>query len=233
MSGLRESCQKCARFATVPNTSVRLLTKTTKMPGPSWSLPAHKACPRACGTICDSCYAAKGCYAYRSTRNAQAVRFAWTVQSMKTADGREQWISTMVDAIRRSRAQYFRVHDSGDMFSVAYAECWYATARALPAVRFWIPTRAWQQPSGPLPVFDPLLGTLRKLAALPNVTVRPSALNFGDMPPVVAGLQAGSTAEMPDVFRARQCPAPSQGGRCGDCRTCWDARDVPVSYRRH
>jgi len=30
----------------------------------------------------------------------------------------------MVAAIRESGCRYFRVHDSGDMFSAAYAECW-------------------------------------------------------------------------------------------------------------
>jgi hypothetical protein len=136
----------------------------------------------------------------------------------------------MVAGIRQSGCSYFRVHDSGDMFNVAYAECWLAVCLALPDVRFWIPTRSWQQPSGPLPVFDPLLNTLRKLATLPNVTVRPSALNFGDSAPVVAGLHAGGTA---DCSQAHQCPAPLQGGNCGDCRTCWDAKETAVSYSKH
>src|SRR5215468_2647692 len=149
----RATCTK--RYATVPGTTVRLLTQTSKMPGPSWSLPAHRACPRANGTICDSCYAAKGCYRYSSTQNAQNARFAWTVESMRTAAGRQQWIAAMVAGIRESGCTYFRVHDSGDMFNVAYAECWYAVCQALPAVRFWIPTRSWQQPKSPLPVFDP------------------------------------------------------------------------------
>lgn len=238
MPGLEASSQKCARratkrFPTVPGTTVRLLTQTTKMPGPSWSLPAHKACPRANGTICESCYAGKGCYRYRSTQNAQAVRFDWTVRSMRTAAGRADWVSTMVAAIRQSGARYFRVHDSGDMFNAPYAECWLEVCQRLSTVRFWIPTRAWQQPCGVLPVFDPLLAVLRKLAALPNVTVRPSALDFGDLPPVVAGLHAGSTAEYSDLARVRECPAPKQGGHCGDCRTCWDSKGVPVTYRRH
>src|SRR5581483_7943609 len=182
--------------ATVPGTTVRLLTKTSKMPGPSWSLPAHKACPRANGTICDSCYASKGCYTWRTTKHAQSVRFAWTVESMRTLEGREQWIICMVVAIRQSGCRYFRVHDSGDMFNVTYAQSWLEVCRRLPEVRFWIPTRAWQQPACPLPIFDPLLNTLRELAGQPNVTVRPSALNFGDKAPSVAGLHAGSTAHM-------------------------------------
>jgi hypothetical protein len=107
MSDLLASSQKCARgaatsrkrIATVPGTSVRLLTQTSKMPGPSWSLPAHEACPRANGTICDSCYASKGCYRYNTTQNAQKTRFKWTVESMRTAAGREQWVGYMVEAI--------------------------------------------------------------------------------------------------------------------------------------
>src|SRR5215475_8326942 len=231
MSDLLASSQTSLRHATkpyaaVPGTTVRLLTKTSKMPGPSWSLPAHKACPRANGNICDSCYASKGCYRYNTTQNAQHARFAWTVESMRTPAGRNAWVEHMVSAIRDTGCKYFRVHDSGDMFNVAYAQCWLEVCRAMPEVRFWIPTRAWQQPAGPLPLFEPLLNVLRQLASLPNVTVRPSALNFGDYAPVVTGLHAGSTASMPDVFRARQCPAYSQGGNCGDCRTCWDSKDM-------
>lgn len=220
-------------YTAVPGSTVRLLTQTTKMPGPSWSLPAHRSCHRANGSICDSCYAANGCYGYRTTQNAQAVRFQWTRDAMKTPEGRSEWVATMTEAIRESGCDYFRVHDSGDMFSPAYAQCWLLIALNLPQVKFWIPTRTWQQPSGPLPVFDPLLGVLRAMAALPNVTVRPSALNFGDHAPRVQGLHAGSTASMPDVFRAKQCPARKQGGHCGSCRTCWDSKDVPVSYSKH
>src|SRR5215471_16433024 len=105
------------RYATVPGTSVRLLTQTSKMPGPSWSLPAHKACPRANGTICDGCYASKGCYRYSTTRNAQEVRFRWTVESVRTPEGRFVWIDTMAAAIAETGCKYFRVHDSGDMFN--------------------------------------------------------------------------------------------------------------------
>jgi hypothetical protein len=119
------------------------------------------------------------------------------------------------------------------MFNVAYAQCWFEVCKAMPEVSFWIPTRAWQQPIGPLPIFDPLLNVLRRLANLPNATVRPSALNFGDYAPTVAGLHAGSTAAMPDIFRAYQCPAYGQGGHCGECRACWDAKDMPISYCRH
>jgi len=244
MSDLLALSQNClhnagprqSRCAAVPGTTVRLLTQTQKMPGPSWSLPARRACPRANGTICDHCYADPnhgGRYGCHCVRNAQAARFAWTVESMRTTEGRQEWITHMIGAIRQTGCRYFRIHDSGDMFNVAYAKCWLEVCRQMPEVKFWIPTRAWQQPSGPLPVLDPLLNALRDLAECPNVTVRPSALDFGDHAPSVPGLQAGTTADMPDVFRARQCPAYAQAGQCGDCRLCWDAKQTPVSYRKH
>jgi protein gp88 len=221
------------RKVKVPGTNVTLLTQTSKMPGPSWSLPAHRACPSANGTICDSCYASKGCYQYNTTKNAQNARFAWTVVSMRSTEGREAWIAYMVATIRSSRCKYFRVHDSGDMFNLAYVHSWVEVCRRMPEVKFWIPTRAWQQPSGALPIFDPILAALCVLASLPNVVVRPSALNFGDHAPVVSGLHAGSTAAMPDVFRARQCPAYAQDGHCGDCRGCWEEKSTPISYCKH
>ena len=219
----------------MPGTRVALLTQTTKMPGPSWSIPAHKSCHRALGSICDNCYAGHGCYLYTTTRNAQAVRFAWTVESMRTLAGRRQWTDRMRYAIERTGAEWFRVHDSGDMFSVVYAECWLEICRETPRVGYWIPTRVWQSGSQNwvLPVLDPLMGIMRMLAQLPNVTVRPSALNFGDYAPVVPGLHAGSTAEQPDVMRVRQCIAPEQDGECGGCRVCWTEKSVPVAYARH
>ena len=126
MSGLRPSSQnpcparKSVRRFKVPGTTVALLTQTSKMPGPSWSLPAHRACPRAAGSICAVCYAERGCYRFRTTVNAQTARFVWTRDAMKTPQGRAEWVRVMTDAIRGE--SYFRVHDSGDVFSAAYAE---------------------------------------------------------------------------------------------------------------
>lgn len=222
--------------ARVPGTRVSLLTATSKMPGPSWSLPAHKACPREAGNICQACYAAPehgGSYRYENVRNAQKARWDWTREALRTPEETHAWVRAMVEGIRETGCEYFRVHDSGDMFSAGYAEMWLRVASCLPEVKFWIPTRAWQQPAGVLPILDPLMGVLKRMAQLPNVTVRPSALNFGDRAPRIDGLHAGTTASMPDVFRAAQCGAPDQNGECGDCRKCWDEKSVPVSYRKH
>jgi len=221
------------RTIKTPESTSQFLTATSKMPGPSFSLPAHRSCGYAWGDICKNCYAEKGCYAWESTEQAQEFRFAFTREAMKSLAGRQKWVTYMVAAIHKTKTEYFRVHDSGDMFSAAYAECWYEVACQLPLVKFWIPTRVWQSQGNPLPASHPILSVLRRLAQLPNVTVRPSALNFGDKAPQVEGLHAGSTAAMPDVFRAFQCGAYTRDGHCGDCRACWDDKFTPVSYPAH
>jgi len=228
---MRVWSDKVAR-ALVPGSTVALLSNPSKMPGKSFGLPARLSCPRANGSICDNCYADNGAYKWRSTKFAQMTRFKWTIESMRTPDGRRAWVYHMICAI--SGETYFRIHDSGDFFNVEYAKCWLEVIRALPGTKFWAPTRAWQLPNGVLPVFDPLMGVLRQIAALPNVTVRPSALDFGDLPPVIQGLHAGSSAAMSDASQAYQCPARAKyDNTCGPCRHCWEEKSTPVNYAAH
>jgi len=201
------------------------------MPGKSFSIPAHKSCPREWGDICANCYAGKGCYKWRSTQAAQMARFRWVVECMRTEAGRAAFVAYMIQAIGRLKSEYFRIHDSGDFFNVHYAACWLEICKALPQKKFWAPTRAWQQQGGALVIFDPLLNMLRQLASLPNVTVRPSALNFGDAAPVVAGLHAGSSAEF--AAAPFECPARWQKNQCGPCRHCWESKTETVNYPQH
>lgn len=233
--------------AYVPGTTVRLLTDTAKMPCASWSLPAKAACPFAFygeGTICGDCYARKGSYtAYPNVMKAQHARYAWVKECLKTDAGTDSFVATMVATIRRAVAgeqrkygpevgNYFRVHDSGDLFSPAYTWAWVRIVQALPEVRFWFPTRSWR----PLTMSKISAETkmaweiaLLALASEPNVTVRPSALFFNSPAPQIAGLAAGSTASQ-DGY---SCPASSQNNECGSCRACWDAPELAISYRAH
>jgi Gene product 88 len=246
MSGLPESSQNCLRRATsypaVPGTTVRLLTKTSKMPCPSWSIPARLSCPNAVikpGSICELCYANGRAYKmYPCVVNAQQQRFNWARKCMRTSEGQAEFVRVMVQAIRQTKTRYFRLHDSGDFFCLAYAECWYQVACILPDVKFWIPTRSYQtgqSESAAFPILNyqnGMLSTLRKLASLPNVTVRPSALFFGEAPPQITGLHAGSTADYTDA-NTHSCDVLSKGNVCGDCRVCWDAKTTTVSYSKH
>jgi Gene product 88 len=230
----------------VPGTQRKLLTDTAKMPSASWSLPAREACPYAFygeGTICGDCYATKGSYTqYPNVLQAQRARFEWVRECLKTPEGTDSFVQTMVYAIRKAvdgeqrkfpgAGRYFRVHDAGDLFSPAYTWAWVRIVQALPDIKFWFPTRSWR----PLKMAKISPATrmawelaLMALAAEPNVTVRPSALFFNAPAPRIPGLAAGSTASDADY----SCPASQQNNECGDCRACWDAPDMAISYRAH
>ena len=203
-----------------------LLTNTSKMPCPSWGLPAGKACPGAKygeNTICGQCYAAKGNYGVPMVRHALAERYRWTLALMKSPAGQDAFVEYMTLAIQAVDSPYFRIHDSGDLFSPAYARCWARIARNLSHVRFWFPTRSYRIPN--------LLPAIRELAALPNVTIRPSALFLDAAPPVIEGLAAGSGATHSKSDAT--CPAYRQDGECRDCRFCWDQPGKPVLYPLH
>ncbi len=203
-----------------------LLTNTSKMPCPSWGLPAGKACPGAkygAGTICGSCYAAKGNYGVPMVRHAQQERFRWTLALMKSSAGQDAFVAYMSKAIDTIGLPYFRVHDSGDLFSPAYARCWARIAANLSHIRFWFPTRSYRIAN--------LLPSIQELASLPNVTVRPSALMLDAPAPEIPGLAAGSGATHSKADAT--CPAYRQAGKCLDCRSCWDRPTVPVLYPLH
>lgn len=220
----------------VPGTRVSLLSTPGKMPSQSFSLPADKACPYMLtgpGTVCAHCYAKKGRYVMPPVRNALEKRFEWVNDCMARGDaGMDEFVSTMVEAITRSvKSQtgdrVFRVHDSGDLFAPWYVRAWIRVCESLPYVSFWFPTRSWRAKAGPMR--DALLA----LHALPNVTVKPSAL-FEDVPPPrIPGFGAGTgVTTLPMVGMENLCPAPQQKGKCLDCRRCW-GKDNETVYSIH
>ncbi len=209
-----------------------ILTETSAMPGASFSLPARRTCPGALlspGSICAACYAdSRGRYRWPAVREAQARRLTWTTHALAAGS----FAPAMVACIASIEERYFRIHDAGDFFSVAYVEAWITIAGALPHVRFWAPTHSWAIQGRQRRDGDPLLEAIRLLDALPNVTVRPSAILLEAPPPVIPGLSAGS-AVTTERFMAT-CPKSLRTpANCGGCRRCWDAPLVPVTYLKH
>jgi Gene product 88 len=152
---------------------------------------------------------------------AQVERYLWTEECLTSPEGQALWVSTMIAAIRKTQCSKFRVHDSGDIFDLVYLQLWVRVCQATPGVSYWINTRVWRA--------DAWLDALRALAALPNVTVRPSALKINDLPPVIPGLAAGTTV----VSSGETCPARRQGNVCGQCALCTEWPHVEVSYGLH
>ena len=186
-------------------------TRTSKMPGLSYSLPAW-ACKtgqklaKIPGTPCYGCYAMKGNYTrYPAIKRAQYRR----LEAIKHPD----WVAAMVAVIKRQK--WFRWHDAGDVQDQQHLQKIFEICRLTPETRHWLPTReAW------------IKDHLDKAPA--NLVIRFS-------PPMVNQRAPESWPHSSMVVDKgfHTCPAPAQGGKCLDCRQCWDPNIKTVSYGKH
>ncbi len=119
------------------------LKKTSKAIGArvfNFGIPAFtdpetgkRTCPFA-GSCAKFCYAQKGAYSWSNVKPAFAERYRRT----KT----DQFVSDMNAEIAKKRADYVRVHDSGDYYGPEYIEKWVEIAQSNPDVRFYSYTKS-------------------------------------------------------------------------------------------
>ena len=192
------------------------LTRTSKMPGLSYSLPARECKTGAKlrkipGSVCASCYALKGNYTrYKAIKAAQYVR----LKALKD----KRWIAAMVAQIIRQK--YFRWHDAGDIQSMEHLYKIFRVCELTPETQHWMPTREAQFLSK---IENPTIEVPS------NLIIRMSS-HMVDQPPVKFWPW---TSTVISGQGQASCPAPKQNNSCGDCRACWD-RSVPnVSYGKH
>ena len=186
-------------------------TRTSKMPGLSYSLPAWECktgskLRKVKGSVCASCYALKGNYTrYPAIKAAQYRR----LEAMKHPD----WVQAMAAVIKRQK--WFRWHDAGDVQDQQHLQKIFEICRLTPETRHWLPTReAWIKDH---------------LASKPdNLVIRFS-------PPMVnqRAPESWPNSSMVVDKGFHTCPAPAQGGKCLDCRQCWDPNIKTVSYGKH
>jgi len=186
------------------------MTRTSKMPGLSYSLPAWECktgskLRKIKNSVCSACYALKGNYTrYKAIKAAQYVRLA----SLNS----ELWTAAIVTQIKRQK--YFRWHDAGDVQDLQHLNKIYEVCRLTPGTKHWMPTReAW--------IKDHLDGKPD------NLVIRFSA------PMIDQAAPASWPNSSEVVTEGASCPAPKQGGKCGDCRQCWDPAVKVISYGKH
>ena len=186
------------------------MTRTSKMPGLSYSPPAWECqtgskLRKVKGTPCFGCYALKGNYTrYPAIRRAQYKRLASLVH--------DSWVTAMVTQVKRQR--WFRWHDAGDVQSVEHMNKILRVCRLTPGTRHWLPTQERRYlPSG---------------NTVPNNLVIRLSGSKVDGPPPTAWEHTSSV-----VTKNASCPAPSQGGKCLSCRACWTKSIKNVSYGKH
>jgi hypothetical protein len=187
------------------------LSKPSKMPGWSIGIPA-KECKTGAklrlipDSVCEGCYALKGCYVFKVVQEAQYKRLR--------AISHPDWVLAMATLINSKKPDVFRWHDSGDVQDVDHLEKIFEVCKLTPTKRHWMPTReAW------------IKDHMHKAPA--NLVVRFSSPMI-DQGPVKSWANTSTVST-----KSRSCPAPDNNNECGSCRACWDPLVKNIEYGKH
>lgn len=204
------------------------LTQTSKMPGPSYSLPTI-AChtgwrmAQIPGSVCSKCYANDGFYRmyHMTIEPAQHARLASLDDPM--------WPMAMISLIVSE--PFFRWHDSGDLQDLAHLEKIVEVCRNTPLTRHWLPTREYG-------IVKEFIAKHGRDSIPPNLMIRLSGMYPDKAVQLPASLRGVPNITTSNVHSkgatplGQRCVAPDQGGKCGTCRKCWFSTE-PVSYEQH
>ena len=126
------------------------------------------------------------------------------------------WVKAMATQINSKKVKYFRWHDAGDIQSVKHLLKIFKVCKLSPDVKHWIPTKESQ-----------FLKHIPVDRVPKNLIIRLSMT-------MVDQAAAGSWPHTSTVVTSgRTCPAPDQGGQCGDCRQCWSDDVNNIAYGKH
>ena len=106
------------------------------------------------------------------------------------------------------------MHDAGDVQSPEHMNKILEVVRQTPDTTHWLPTQERAYLPAPEDVPD-------------NLVIRLSGSKI-DGPAPTAWTHTSSV-----VTKNATCPAPSQGGKCKECRACWTKSISNVSYGKH
>ena len=190
------------------------MTRTSKMPGLSYSLPAWECqvgskLRAVKGSVCSGCYALKGNYTrYPAIKAAQYYRLASLMDP--------RWTTAMVAQIKRQK--FFRWHDAGDLQSVQHLKNIMEVCNQTPQVQHWLPTRERKF----LPLSADSVPKNLKIVISDHMIDQETPVKSW---PYTSGVSSDK--------KLATCPAPSHGGKCGNCRACWDRNTTRVVYGNH
>ena len=188
------------------------LTRTSKMPGHSYSLPAWECqtgskLAQIPGTPCHGCYALKGNYTrYPAIKAAQYKR----LQALRNP----QWVDAMVALVQGH--EVFRWHDAGDIQSSDHLRKIFEVCERTPETRHWLPTQERK--------YLPLPGS----SVPKNLVIRLSSSKINGPEP-----KAWTHSSSVVTDGSETCPAPGQGGQCRSCRACWNPDIKHIKYGKH
>ena len=196
----------------------KMLSNTSKLGVKSISLDAKKCktgskLAKKSGTVCNGCYALKGCYVFPVVKDAMARRLEFF--------NSKDFIPIMVWLLQSQTKKFFRWFDSGDIQNVFMGLNILEVCKQTPDIKHWIPSKEykfWRQ--------------VLKIEKLPdNVCLRISSPNIDQKP--LEGFNNTSTVHENKKAFGLECIAYKQDGKCLECKACYNSKVKNVSYPKH
>lgn len=183
---------------------------------PAWNLVPGKTCsPEACAhCMQEGCYAMKNMIRAGYDIEKNGVFRAWTENTVHAMNHLPELEADLIQYFSTMTApRFFRIHASGDFFSVEYAEIWYRIAERFPGTIFLAFTKQWdivrKVPFYQLPNFSLVL------SGWTGVTIPEDLRNLYPC----AWCDDGEETRIP--ADAIECP-----GHCETCGICWNLRQI-------
>ena len=208
----------------------------------SFGLPPGETCPGKT-KFCEACYAF-GSINNKGVKEMLDHNYDM-LQSLQTEEQMTAYFAEMVQRYIEAADNFgvseknkvFRIHWSGDFYSLEYAQAWANVMRLFPHITFWAFTRSHREPVNVVPI----------LSGVENLALHLSAdeHNIEGIPEDYDGLRRANSAE--DVVSARKlersgrktivCPEnldrlklmQDGEGACIKCRACFD-RHVDIDF---
>jgi len=198
------------------------LSQNGKMPTKSWGIPAS-LCKTGGklhlveNTPCKKCYALKNHFAMINTLAANFRRYA-----IYRLIDRDIWVAAFIHILWTNTAirkhSVFRFLDTGDIQDLDMLHRFIDIAIACPDILIWIPTQ------------ERKILAANKLPIPKNLIIRVSSSKINKRQTSKhTGLDSWVATDKSDV----SCIAYKQKNSCGNCRDCWNAKVISISYPLH
>jgi hypothetical protein len=199
------------------------LSNPAKMPSYAWGIPTEycktgSKLAKIDGTICNKCYADKGCYVFPMVRAMYEKRYQ-AIALPEWVDYMAEMLTLKYKNLTKSR-RYHRWFDSGDVQSYEHLMKIFEVCELTPHIKYWLATREYQ-----------IIDRIKEEDVPKNLCLRVSATKVDGALPKFWKWTSGVHKDK--RHKGKECRAYTTNNNCGDCRACWSRSVKQVSYEEH
>ena len=199
------------------------LSNPAKMPSYAWGIPIEycvtgSKLAEIKGTICNKCYAGKGCYVFPVVKAMYEKRYQ-AIALPEWVDYMAELLTQKYKNLDKSR-RFHRWFDSGDVQSYSHLMKIFEVCELTPHIKYWLATREYQ-----------IIDKIKEEDVPKNLCLRVSATKVDGALPKFWKWTSGVHKDK--RHKGKECRAYTTNNNCGDCRACWSRSVKQVSYEEH